>query len=229
MGLHACEVQLRDELPLLQAAHLHIGHSLQTLEPAHDRALDHVLERLLAVHGRDAHLDHRQVRALPPPQVHALDVVGKLRAHTLQPIPHLHRSQVHVRVALEPQRHPAAAALRIAIELLHALDRAHGLLEGPRDEVLHFLRRGRRVADSHSEVPRRDLGQILKWNAAQRDCTDDDHAEHDHHRGDGPAHGEIGEFHGRGSPASVVSSSPAATAPSKSRIAGNKPKQRRSL
>ena len=165
------------------------------LEPRRQIVLRQLAQRhrVEVAFDADAHDGHRVRVELEHGR--RIRVLGHAAADAIDARPHLVRGFVEVGAPGKLQPHHARPFLRGRVDLLEAGDGRHRLLDGPRDQLLHFERPDSRIADAHRDAREFRLGHQVDRQARQRDGAQQDHHEADHEHRHGTMDGEARNTH----------------------------------
>ncbi len=124
-----------------------------------------------------------------------LEDLGRLRllrqptARAVDPVSHVVSRFVEVGAPDEVQRHAARALGGGGLQPLESRDRADGLFDGARDELLDLERPDAGVPDPDGQAGVLDVGHEIDRQPGQGDHPKQDHHRHDHEHRDGPVNG----------------------------------------
>ena len=139
MRSHARGVDLDLELSFLQAPDVDLGYSFEPFQASLQHVLHEVVKLVLVPVGAQMKTKDRNIRALEATDLDPSQVVGQQVSDTVDPIPHLDRSQVHVGAVQETDAHASLACRRRRSQPVDPVDRSQNVLERPHDEPFHLL------------------------------------------------------------------------------------------
>ncbi len=198
VGVELRGVDVDLDLTLGSTDDRHGAHAVDTVQNVDQLVVQNLVERRIALVGRDGEHHHRDHRRGELEDRGIVDVVGQHRLHARHHVADFVGALVEVGTVFELDGDHRDVVLRLRRQLLEVVHRVEVVLQHTRDVGLDVGGVGAGIHRDDRNLGDFDLGILVHGQVHEREESEDDHAHEQQDRGDRFAYRAFVDFHGSG-------------------------------